>query len=277
MRVLSDQERDRIRERLITECQQQTGFTGPKHPIHGCSQRWTNRQVGETPGFEIPYLERADCRCLELFMVMHRHADFGFDAELFSHRLEDVKLVDRQPLDDYLADPKQAWEGRGLFIFGGGIGCGKTTLAHLVTKQLYLWGRNNRYVAGGYKTWYMLASEFAERAWRGRDGFKQKFTWGGEFGETEVDLWDVAGVVVLDELGREDRNDAKTKAGRSALEALLRDRSRLPTIVVSHIAPPDASSALSPQIASLLSRMTVVEVTGGDRRAITGNPFYDRG
>ena len=263
-----------MRWRLISECKEQTGFAGIKDPEFGCSRRRGFKRTPSVP-FPIPVMEQAKCKCLQLFGVMHRHAEFGFNPEMFLHDIDDIALADRKPLDDYLSNPKDAWQGRGLFIFGNNnIGTGKTTLAHLVTKSLYIWGEENGFVSGTYKTWYMLSSEFADRAWKGRDGFKEVFNWGGEYGEQTIDLWSVTGIVVLDELGREDHDDRKTKSGRAMLEFLLRDRFSLPTIIVSHIIPANASKILSSQAVSLLSKMAVVEVVGDDRRVPDGRPFY---
>jgi len=268
----------RIKADIIAACNNPTGYPDKRDAESGCQYDFRYRAEPGLP-FMVPdeNFGPRECACLLLFSVVQRHADFNFrDYRLFRLGLEGAEFApgSKEVLDRYLADPEAAWHGKGLFIWGKQIGCGKTTVAHQVVRRLYEWAWRAKRIGGDYRAWYMLASDFADRAWRGRDGFKETMHWGDEYGDEEMDLWDVPGPFVLDEFGRDDHDERKLKASRTLLESFLRHRQVLPTIIVSHLPPPAVKDAVSEQAISLLSTFAVVEVAGGDRRCLEGSPFY---
>lgn len=221
-----------------------------------------------------------NCACLDFASLATRHSDWGFDLELFDLALDGIEVVDRAPLDEYLSDSglEEAWGGRGIFIYSvDRIGCGKTFLSHYIAARIYGWGARNNRVDSSYRAWYMLMSEFADRAFpRGRDGFKYEIPGDNEFAAEHIDLWNTPGVFVLDELGREGLVDSrKVQEARAILESFMRDRIGRPTIVVSHTHPRDVHQIVSDQTVSIMSKMPVVEVTGEDKRRMVGSPFYE--
>lgn len=252
--------KEQMRRDVIASCRNPTGFPNAKHPENGC---------GVNPECVIGDALR-ECACFDLFRCMHKHGDYGFNPQMFRHSIEDLQFHDRSVLDGYLKDPKVAWAGKGLYIHSSGsIGCGKTTLAHLVTRYLYAW--KDKHARGDYHAWYMLSHEFADRSWRGRDGFKEQIQWSDSI--EDIDLWSVD-LFVLDEFGREGAYDErKVAAGRSLFESFLRERAYRPTIIVSHIAPKDVGRMMGDQTVSLLSDMAVVELVGEDRRGAKRSPF----
>ena len=249
--------KERFRAEMYANCKNPSGDPSLRDSVLGCGSH-----------------DRV-CNCQTLFSCMQRHGDFGFDYSQFKHNIEEIIVDDREPLHQYLADPKTVWhEGKGLYIWSDAMGVGKTTLAHLVVRQLYSW----RYLArqpGDYRAWYMLSGEFADRAhWKGRDGFLEKYDWGNDRVE-DLDLFGVD-LFVLDELGRENRDDRRTQSGRYMMEHLLRERQNRVTIMVSHHPPKEVTNMYGEHVASMMARSMAtvnVSVKNGDRRRPDSSPF----
>lgn len=271
----------RMRDDLITNCKNPTGFPERKTLASGCGGyeemlvRRLDGAIGR--GSSVP----RECRCWATFSCMQKHGDWGFDPKLFLHNIEDLRFGDRKALDAVVKEIPSLWDrGGGLYIHGRSIGCGKTTLAHLLVKRIYDFGANvhvsgGMAMSGGYKAWYMLAHEFCDRAWKGRDGFQEQIDWGGD-GVEEINLTHVR-VFVLDEFGRDGLADErKTKAGRGFFEPFLRERTAagLITIIVSHLPPASVRRVVDEPALSLLSQTHVIEVIGEDRRHTEKSPFF---
>lgn len=272
MRLLPDDQKARIRLRIVRSCKNQTGYVGSRDPQWGCM--YAADALGSPDRSLVP----KKCACLDLFSLEQRHADFGFNPEYFDKLdISQIELEDRAPLDAMLADPRALWDGQWVYIWGQEIGCGKTTLAHLLVRKLYEWGKMNRVIGHDYKAWYTLASSFGALAakWAARDAFRVAVDLGN--GDEEIDLWTVRGPVVLDEFSREGTGPVGEKA-REHYEPFLRERMGLPTIVVGHLAPWEIQNAgISPQTISLMSTMTVLHVAGSDHRFNATSPFYSKG
>lgn len=217
------------------------------------------------------------CACLELQSLESIHADFGFIPEHF-HTLttSDIEIheEDRPKLDTFLADPAGAWSGKGLYIWGGNVGCGKTTLAHLVVRRLYEYARAEWLFPNpeDYSAWYVLAPTFGSVAYSSRDSFRVELDFLGE--SRKIDLWTVPGPVVLDEFGREG-SARERKTVRALYESFFRERIGKPTIVVSHSRPDEIPDTFGEQVASLMSSsMETIELTGLDKRASKNSSFF---
>lgn len=267
--------KDGWKAELLAACKNPSGFPEIDRQ-NGCQYRYRS---SEPP---------RECECLTLYSCMQRHADFGFNPDLFRHNIEDIILVDRGPLDRYLVDPERVWrENRGLYIWAEQIGVGKTTLAHLVVRHLYRWLHQHSYsnAPGGrfplaasihsdYLAWYLLAGDVSDRAnYRGRDGFIETLANWSEGEERKIDIL-LANMLVIDELGRENRDDRRATAGREMLEQILRERRgiRAVTILVGHDPPGRIGERYGEHIESLMGNMSIVEVSdkNGDRRRPLG-------
>ena len=276
IKILDESTCTEIRTRVLANCRDRTGYADACDPQNGCT--WPAR--GPTSGFRLDadggfHVQDAKgplrCACIkDRFSAARCLAEAGFSWRLLAdHFLADIEVVDRAALDAFVVDPRRVYaDGRALYVWGRQIGQGKTTLATLVAAQLWTWKRDNR--SGGYPgACFMQMLDFCERAWVGREGFVEDLDEGIEFGRRKVDLWAVAGPLVIDEVGREASSTAKAAAGRSMLEMMLRDRQRqpAPTILCGSLEPADIAARLGEQVDSLLSEMaTFVEVVGPDRR-----------
>jgi len=251
-----------MKANLLAGCQRRTGYDRVD-PNKGCSQGGPNT------------LPRA-CECLAVYSCMQRHGDFGFDPDLFRYNIEDIIVDDRGHLDRYLADPARVWrEGLGCYVWGDEIGIGKTTMVHQIVRRLYrhLFA-TKEHPFSRYRAWYLLAGDLADRAhWKGRDGFLDE--WITDEGDAyDVDIFGVD-LLVVDELGREARDERRSAAGREMLEQMLRERRGRVTILAGHDPPDMIERRYGEHVASLMSRTAIVHVSSqnGDRRRAVGSKF----
>lgn len=261
-KAMTEAAKQQLRTELLAGCRGPTGY--PQiHPRTGCQYA-----SGQPP---------RKCECLALYSCIQRHADYGFDPALFHHDLDAIILEDPAPLDRYLADPARVWhDGLGCYIWGASIGIGKTTVAHQIVRRLYCWLLDAALASGhpafeDYRAWYMLSGDMADRAhWKGRDGFVE--TWINSHGEDyPIDIFTVQ-LLVLDELGRENRDARRSTAGREMLEQMLRERHGKITILAGHDPPDMIGQRYGEHVESLVAGMTIVQVSerNGDRRRSFG-------
>lgn len=270
-----------MRKFLIESCSNQV-VPGNRDARNGC------RQLGDP---------RA-CRCLDIVSAINYHAGFGFDISFpplnrFCYEVDGMRVAQdsRAVLDQYVLHPERAWRGRGLYVWSDDFGQGKTSLAHIVTRELYWWARRHDYeidhgeryrharvsevpakiIREPYCPWLCRMPEFAERAFRGRSAFVDEADWFGN-GVEPIDFWTVRGIVVIDEFGRV--SERNTELARDSLEQFLRQRQGLPTIICGHVSPLELKGHCTAGMISLLNEaFDVVEVVGRDQRKSAGVRF----
>lgn len=196
-----------------------------------------------------------ECPCEEQWMLHLWLLNAGIGLAYQRLGLSDVKAVKKDPLMAFYSylDPEALERslrlGRGLMLWSGDKGTGKSLLANLALKRVMESGYD------GYYTTFTDMVDTYQSTWRDDDQRR--------WFDRRVRN---AGFLVIDDIGREHRN---TQVIESMFDAVMRGRgtASMPTIITTNLSPEEIQHGYGPNVLSLLTgSMTHVEVQGLDYR-----------
>lgn len=196
-----------------------------------------------------------DCPCIDQYLL-HRWLSFKGILKNYQRLgwgdLSGIPDETLLPPLDYV-DKRQAYMDAGIgIVFTGGRGNGKTMLANLLLKRMIAEGEDI------YATTFSDMVDNFAGGWQDREQAR----W---FDRTVRN----AGVLFIDDLGRERGKGRPGNVGENMLETVVRSRvgSNQPTIITTNLTEDEIHKGYGDHVISLLTeRSIIVEVNGADRR-----------
>lgn len=186
------------------------------------------------------------CSCRLEFRVINRLLPRGFQEEYLlldkKEILKNIKIgkEDKMILNWYLEHfDEVSVKGLSLYIYGGAVGIGKTSLAIMIAKEYAAWSLSDKNYIWDFDAFYMDMLTFCDSL--KQDDFIESEKWRAKF-------------FVLDEFGRDALEDKAKDWIVRGLERFFRFRIawRLPTIICSNIIPEKLYDIYGERISSLL-------------------------
>lgn len=197
------------------------------------------------------YTVKQTCECLIEFRARHRLILGGFSPELLKQDFSAVgkSIIINKGSEDlglYVKNPATVLDsGLCLYIASRRAGVGKTTLSHIVVKEIAKYFSREENYRRGVTYQFMEVGQFFDLALRSKsDPLYKEFavSWSSD-------------IFVLDDLGNEDRTQRWTQEyTKKMLQDFFRHRTRkrLPLILTSNVVPVDLEVMYDQYILSLL-------------------------
>lgn len=238
VRTLTDPEADRLKA-------MHPGLKGPDNCI----------TCGGTKTFEWPKGTVNDCRCIVQY-VLHRyflHCGVGLRYQRLGwNDTDNINPAVQMKVLDYAENAEaNVRAGLGLILRGEGKGTGKTLMACLLLKKLLA-----DHGIDGYFTQFNELLDDHTAGWRDED----QRAW-------FIKRVRNAGVLVIDDVGRENRN--RGAVVEALFDSVIRARHDAckPTIITTNLSAEDLRTGYSSNVTSLLSGVCDdIEVVGTDYR-----------
>lgn len=198
--------------------------------------------------------QQVECDCLAQWILHHWLLNAGVNTEYQRLSWDDMKTVNKNAEDAVLGYADNAEYnvriGRGLILWSGSTGTGKTLLASVLMKTLMVKGYD------GYFTQFNEMIDTFTAGWRD-EGERAWF----------IKRVRNAPILVVDDIGKESKG--RSNYVDSMFDMVMRHRvaSGLPTIITTNLTPDDLASGYGRFVNSLLTEQCEkVEVPGSDYR-----------
>jgi DNA replication protein DnaC len=240
-RLLSDAEMARLKSSDLTHW---------PNPDHGCLT------CGDHKVFTTPSGEQYECDCMQQWILYHWLLNAGIVKEYQRLSWADLTQVKEEA---QLAVIKWVENleynvrvGRGLILWSGGTGTGKTLLATLALKRVLSEGYD-----GYFTTFIEMISTFTA-GWRDED----ERSW-------FIKRIRNVPILVVDDIGKEAKGASNMVDSMFDMVMRYRVSAGLPTIITTNLEPSDIKSGYGRFVMSLLSEQCeLVEVPGSDYRGV---------